>query len=65
VSWKNNSTFEISINLPDGVSAQVELPAKAGSSGVFQGTAPVAAHRVGARWRLDREISGKTVFEVK
>jgi alpha-L-rhamnosidase len=65
VSWKNSSTFEISINLPDGVSAQVELPAKAGSSGVFQGTAPVAAHRVGARWRLDREISGKTVFEVK
>ena len=65
VKWKNGRTFVISVKLPDGMTAKVELPAASGSSGVFAGDAPVKARRNGRRWVLDADVSGAVTLEVR
>jgi len=65
VKWKNARTFVISVKLPDGMTAKVELPAASGSSGVFAGDAPVKARRNGRRWVLDADVSGAVTLEVR
>jgi len=65
VDWKNENAFKISIVLPDGVSAKVELPATENSSGVFSDGGQIAASKVGARWILNEEVSGSNTLEVR
>ena len=59
VDWKNGPTFELSLALPEGITAKVELPAAAGSTKVFADASAVEATKVGHRWILKQEVSGK------
>lgn len=65
VSWKNAATFRLSLTLPAGVAARVDLPASAASRGVFLDEKPVRAQRVGDRWILDQDISSRASLEVR
>ena len=65
VKWNKENGFRISIKLPEGVTAQVELPAAAGSRGVFAGEKPVRARRLGSRWLLEDGVSGTASFLVR
>ncbi len=65
IDWKAGKTFSISLTLPKGMPAQVELPAVEGSIGVFKDGKPVSAVRVGKRWILDALVEGRLVLEVR
>lgn len=65
VDWKNEGTFRVELDVPNGIKARVELPAAAGSKGVSAGGAVVPAKLEGGRWILDGEVTGKVSFEVK
>lgn len=65
VSWTNDTNFKLSLTLPNGVNARIELPATEKSHGVFNGDKPVRAHREGSRWLLDEDVSGNVTLEVR
>jgi hypothetical protein len=65
VSWKNGGSFQMKVSVPDGMSAEVELPATAQSQGVFKGAERVSAKRFGSRWKLDQAVTGTATFEVR
>ena len=65
VKWKNESAFAISLKLPEGVSAKVELPASPGSRGVYQNGKALPVTKAGSRWILENEVSGTVTLEVK
>jgi hypothetical protein len=63
VQWENGGTFKLSLTLPPGMSAQVQLPAADNSTGVFLGGQPASAHRDGQWWILDQDFTGAAVIE--
>jgi alpha-L-rhamnosidase len=63
VKWENGGTFKLSVSLPPGMSAQVQVPAGEKSSGVSVNDKPAAAHRDGPWWTLDRDIVGTVIIE--
>ena len=65
IEWTSNAVFRLTLTLPSGVRAQVELPAPAGSRGVYKGGKPVRAERVGTYWRLAEDVTGSAVLEVR
>ena len=65
VDWKTSPSFMISIRLPKGMPAKVELPATPDSKGVQSAGKPVPAHREGAWWKLDSDLTKDAVLEVK
>lgn len=65
IRWHRDTTFKLSLTLPEGVSARVELPACENSQGVFLGGQSVPARRSGDWWNLDAEVSGTKTIEVK
>lgn len=65
VKWRNEESFRISVKLPEGVMAKVELPASVSSHGVFSGGRQVKARREGARWMLDEDVSGTVSLDVR
>lgn len=65
VDWKSGTSFSISLKLPSDMSAKVELPAVGESGGVTINGKPVAAHRDGAWWILDKDVSGTARIEVR
>jgi hypothetical protein len=65
VQWENAGTFKLSLTLPPGMSAQVQLPAAKNSTGVFLAGKPVAAHRDGRSWILDEDVSGAAAIEAR
>ena len=65
IDWKQGETFELSLKLPEGTTAVVDLPAGEGSQGVFAGDSPVAAQRRGDRWELSDEVPGSVTLTVK
>jgi len=65
VDWKNNKNFTLTLTLPKGVNARVELPATEKTSGVFRGNKAVAAQRVGAFWVLNEPVTGRVALEVR
>ena len=65
VSWKNGGSFQLKVSVPDGMSAEVELPATAQSQGVFKGDERASAKRLGSRWKLDQPVTGAATFEVR
>lgn len=65
ISWNNNGTFKLSLTLPKGMTAQVQLPAAVDSTGVFSGGQPVKATRSGNWWLLDKDVSGTSEIEVR
>ncbi|WP_372899657.1 alpha-L-rhamnosidase C-terminal domain-containing protein, partial [Stieleria sp.] len=65
IDWTNGEAFNLSLSLPDGMSAVVELPAPDGSTGVFADGTAMAATKRGDRWHVDGEVTGSVRFEVK
>jgi hypothetical protein len=65
IAWASEPNFTLRLTMPPGMSAQVELPAKAGSRGVFSGAAPIRATRSDARWVLDDDVTGSITLEVR
>ena len=63
IDWNNESKFRMSVALPDGMTAKVELPARAGSVGVTVNGQNVDAQQVGSRWILAEDISGSAQIE--
>jgi len=58
VRWKEENNFTLTLTLPAGMTAKVELPALDGLSQVWVGGAPVKAHREGQWWTLEEDLSG-------
>ena len=65
IDWVAGETFRISITLPKGMPARVELPVITGSTGVIKEGKPIPATRVGKRWILDAPVEGRLVLEVR
>ncbi len=65
VRLHSETTFSIDIKLPAGMTAKVELPAAAASTGVFDGENLLSAKRIGSQWVLDDDISGSRKLEVR
>jgi hypothetical protein len=63
VAWKRGKTFLMTLVLPVGVTAKVELPAFQGSRGVWIGGKHVQARREGQWWKLKNEASGTIYVE--
>ena len=63
VGWKRDKNFTLTLTLPAGMTAKVELPALEGSSEVCVGGAPVKAHREGQWWTLEKDLSGTVTIE--
>jgi hypothetical protein len=65
VRWSQGDGFRLSLTLPPGMSARIELPARAGSSGVFLDGQPVRAHRDRQWWALVEEVTGTAQLEAR
>jgi small ligand-binding sensory domain FIST len=63
VSWKREKNFTLTLTLPAGMTAKVELPALESSSGVWVNGARVEAHREGQWWTLENDLSGTVLVE--
>jgi alpha-L-rhamnosidase len=63
VSWKRDKNFTLTLSLPPGMTAKVELPAMEGSSEMWVGGAAVKAHREGQWWTLEEDLSGTATIE--
>ena len=65
VSWKQDKNFNLTLSLPTGLTAKVEMPALKGSSEVWVNGALVKAHREGRWWTLEQDLSGSVTIEEK
>ena len=63
IAWKYQDTFQLSLKLPPGMTAKIQLPAINNSAGVVLGGTAVSAHREGPWWILDRDVSGTVTVE--
>ena len=65
IDWQQEETFRLSLRLPDGMTARLELPAAAGSSGVIIDGKAADATRVGDRWIVTDAVTGNAAIEVR
>jgi alpha-L-rhamnosidase len=65
IRWESGDTFKLSLTLPRGMSAQVQLPASKSSQGVFLNGQPVSAHRNGLWWTLEQDVTGAAAIEAR
>lgn len=65
IDWANEATFTLSLTLPDGMTAQVELPAREGTTAVHLNGKPVAATKHNDRWIVNEVVSGSAKLELK
>jgi hypothetical protein len=65
IDWKRGATFSLTLTLPPGMSARLELPAIPGTKGVTVDGRPVSARNDGQRWLVAADVSGRTVVEVR
>jgi hypothetical protein len=65
VAWSGPEGFTLALSLPPGTAARIEIPAPAGSQGVFRDGAPVRARRAGPRWVLDEDVEGSVTLVVR
>jgi hypothetical protein len=63
VGWRRDKNFTLTLTLPVGMTAKVELPAMKGSSSVWVSGAAVKAHRKGQWWNLENDLSGTVTLE--
>ena len=63
VRWTREKTFVLTLTLPAGMTAKVELPALKGSSEVWADGALVNAHREGQWWTLEKDLTGTVTIE--
>lgn len=65
VEWRQGKTFTLSLKLPKGVSALVELPALPSASEVLVNGKRARAVRKGAFWALTQELDGSVKIELR
>ena len=65
VRWESGDTFKLWLTLPSGMSAQVQLPASGRAKRVFRDGKSVSAHRDGAWWIIDKDVTGVTSLEAR
>ena len=65
VDWKRTKSFSLSLRLPQGMSARVELPAEGSRSQVFVNGKRALASRRDSWWVLEQAISGVARIELK
>jgi hypothetical protein len=65
IGWENKSSFQMRLELPDGMTAQIEVPASPASKGVSINGEPVPAKRIGSRWHVDQAVSGVSSIVVE
>ncbi len=63
VAWTKGSGFKLSLTIPQGMNARVELPVEQGSSEILSDGKRLEAHREGPWWILDRDVSGTVQIE--
>lgn len=63
VRWKQGKNFTLTLALPAGMTARVEMPALEGSSHVSVDGAQVEARREGQWWILEEDVSGTVDIE--
>lgn len=65
IDWSSEPTFQMSLALPEGMSADLSLPATAGSTGVFVDGESVDATNANGRWVVSNPVTGSVTLEVK
>lgn len=63
VAWRRGKSFAMTLALPSGVTAKVEVPTFSGSRGVWIAGKNVPAHREGQWWKLENDVSGTINIE--
>ncbi|HEX6496656.1 MAG TPA: family 78 glycoside hydrolase catalytic domain [Acidobacteriaceae bacterium] len=64
VAWRRTPRFNLTLTLPQGMQAEIRLPAPDTSQSIWKGGHPTPAHREGAWWVLDENVTGKVSLEV-
>ncbi len=65
IEWTRGENFTLTLALPAGMSANVQLPATARERGVSIDGRAVSARRDGAWWILDEDITGKKTLTTR
>ena len=65
IVWTRGTRFSLTLSLPPGMAARIELPAPPGSSGVFRGGTRVGATRAASAWILDADVTGSVTLEAR
>ena len=63
IRWTNTNSSQLSLTLPAGLSARVEVPAPPHSTRVLLNGQPIAARRDGAWWILEQDVTGAAEIE--
>ena len=65
IDWTNESSFKMTLKLPEKMTAQIDVPAGEGSTKVLVNGAEVAATKKADRWIVTEPVQGSSVIEVK
>jgi alpha-L-rhamnosidase len=65
VSWTTGETFRLTLDLPAGMAARLELPAIPNASGVYVEGRRVPADRSEDRWITRDDLTGRNTIEVR
>lgn len=65
IDWNNEAAFTLKLKLPEGVMAEVHLPAADETTGVLLDGKLVSANKSNGRWVLKDRVSGSVSLEVK
>lgn len=64
IDWTDKTSFRLSLKLPEGITAKIDLPARSESTGVYVDSSQVTATKAGDRWIVADEVSGSVTIEV-
>jgi hypothetical protein len=65
VHWIQDSSFHLKVDLPEGMTAQIELPSSRPTDRVLMDGKQIAATRAGSRLVVDEAVRGKRKFTVE
>jgi len=65
IGWEKDKTFKLTLQLPSGVSAQVQLPADENSKSVLVNGKPASAQLKNQRLILNESVSGTAIIETQ
>jgi len=65
IDWRKGTNFKLTLKLPEGMKASIDLPAPPGSGAVWMNGQPVKAKLARNRWVLEDEVSGSVALEVR
>ncbi|TWU43127.1 Bacterial alpha-L-rhamnosidase [Novipirellula aureliae] len=65
LDWRNESTFQLDVNLPPGIEADLEVPAPENSTRVLVNGKRVEASQRNDRWILNKAVTGNVQVNVE